>query len=101
MDNKIFEQLKVMKDQMDRFYQEVLSKKVSVESPSGYFRITVNGKKDIENIEIAPGILSREQSAIFSRELKETVNNALRKVEEMTTKELGHIAQGMNMEDFF
>lgn len=82
--------------------QEALAEKV-VEGSSGGGAVTVvaNGHKNIQSIVIKPEAIDPDDLEMLQDLVLSAVNDALKKVDDLTSSEMGRFTKGMNMPGLF
>lgn len=87
----IFDNLKQigqLKQQAAQFEKILRSKTVQVASPKGELKLSINGKMELVNIEIAPEVLKPENKAYLEKLFKSTFVSAQKEVERMISTEM-------------
>ncbi len=94
---------KVQKMQQDMLKMQEELKKRTVEATAGGGAVTVvvTGRKTVEKVTIAPSAVDPEDVEMLEDLVTTAINEAMRKVDEMTEKEMGKITGGMKLPGMF
>ena len=94
---------KVQKMQQDMLKMQEELKNRTVEATAGGGAVTgvVTGRKTVEKVTIAPSAVDPEDVEMLEDLVTTAINEAMRKVDEMTEKEMGKITGGMKLPGMF
>ena len=94
---------KVQKMQQDmlKMQEELKNRTVEATAGGGAVTVVVTGRKTVEKVTIAPSAVDPEDVEMLEDLVTTAVNEAMRKVDEMTEKEMGKITGGMKMPGLF
>lgn len=94
---------KVQKMQQDMLKMQEELKKRTVEATAGGGAVTVvvTGRKTVEKVTIAPSAVDPEDVEMLEDLVTTAINEAMRKVDEMTEKEMDKITGGMKLPGMF
>lgn len=94
---------KVQKMQQDmlKMQEELKNRTVEATAGGGAVTVVVTGRKTIEKVTIAPSAVDPEDVEMLEDLVTTAVNEAMRKVDEMTEKEMGKITGGMKLPGMF
>lgn len=94
---------KVQKMQQDmlKMQEELKSRTVEATAGGGAVTVVVTGRKTVEKVTIAPGAVDPEDVEMLEDLVTTAINEAMRKVDEMTEKEMGKITGGMKLPGMF
>ena len=67
----------------------------------GAVTVVVTGRKTVEKVTIAPSAVDPEDVEMLEDLVTTAINEAMRKVDEMTEKEMGKITGGMKLPGMF
>jgi len=98
--NAIMQQAREMQEQLKKAQEEALLRVVEGESGGGLVQVRMNGRHDVKQVRIDPGLLSEDKEVIEDL-LAAAVNDAVRKVEEGNRDALSGMASGFKMPDGF
>lgn len=94
---------KVQKMQQDmlKMQEELKNRTVEATAGGGAVTVVVTGRKTVEKVAIAPSAVDPEDVEMLEDLVTTAVNEAMRKVDEMTEKEMGKITGGMKLPGMF
>ena len=91
---------KVQKMQQDML-KELKNRTVEATAGGGAVTVVVTGRKTVEKVTIAPSAVDPEDVEMLEDLVTTAINEAMRKVDEMTEKEMGKITGGMKLPGMF
>ena len=83
--------------EMLKMQEELKTRTVETTVGGGALTIVANGKKEIESINIKPEALDPDDVEMLQDMIVSGVNEALRKIDEMTEREMSKITGGMKL----
>lgn len=94
---------KVQKMQQDmlKMQEELKNRTVEATAGGGAVTVVVTGRKTVEKVTIAPSAVDHEDVEMLEDLVTTAINEAMRKVDEMTEKEMGKITGGMKLPGMF
>ena len=94
---------KVQKMQQDmlKMQEELKNRTVEATAGGGVVTVVVTGRKTVEKVTIAPSAVDPEDVEMLEDLVTTAINEAMRKVDEMTEKEMGKITGGMKLPGMF
>ena len=94
---------KVQKMQQDmlKMQEELKNRTVEATAGGGAVTVVVTGRKTVEKVTIAPSAVDPEDVEMLEDLVTTAINEAMRKVDEMTEKEMGKITGGMKLTGMF
>lgn len=94
---------KVQKMQQDmlKMQEELKNRIVEATAGGGAVTVVVTGRKTVEKVTIAPSAVDPEDVEMLEDLVTTAINEAMRKVDEMTEKEMGKITGGMKLPGMF
>lgn len=94
---------KVQKMQQDmlKMQEELKNRTVEATAGGGAVTVVVTGRKTVEKVTIAPSAVDPEDVEMLEDLITTAINEAMRKVDEMTEKEMGKITGGMKLPGMF
>lgn len=94
---------KVQKMQQDmlKMQEELKNRTVEATAGGGAVTVVVTGRKTVEKVTIAPSAVEPEDVEMLEDLVTTAINEAMRKVDEMTEKEMGKITGGMKLPGMF
>ena len=86
-----------MQAEMMKMQEELKTRTVETAVGDGALTIVANGKKEIESIKIKPEAIDPDDVEMLQDMIVSGVNEALRKIDEMTEREMSKITGGMKL----
>ena len=86
-----------MQAEMLKMQEELKTRTVETTVGGGALTIVANGKKEIESIKIKPEAIDPDDVEMLQDMIVSGVNVALRKIDEMTEREMSKITGGMKL----
>ncbi|MGE4589980.1 MAG: YbaB/EbfC family nucleoid-associated protein [Acidaminococcaceae bacterium] len=86
-----------MQAEMLKMQEELKTRTVETTVGGGALIIVANGKKEIESIKIKPEALDPDDVEMLQDMIVSGVNEAMRKIDEMTEREMSKITGGMKL----
>ncbi len=99
--NNIMKQAQKMQKQMEEAQQNIESKELETTSGGGAVKVVINGKKEIKNISISPDVVDPDDVEMIEDLVMSAVNEAIRQMEELSSKEMGKFTGGMGIPGMF
>jgi nucleoid-associated protein EbfC len=97
----MMKQVQKIQADMARMQEELKDKTVEATAGGGAIRVVVSGAKEIKEIKINPEVVDPEDIEMLEDLMLACVNEALRKAEEMSGKEMSKITGGLNIPGLF
>lgn len=94
-------QAQKMQEDMAALQEELDAREYEVKAGGGVVSVKINGKKEILAIDIQPEIVDPDDVETLSDILVAAVNEAIKRVENTNSEEMGKVTQGMNMPGMF
>lgn len=90
---------KVQKLQADmaKLQEELKARTLEVSTGGGAVKVVVNGEKRIQSIKIAPTAVDPEDVEMLEDLVAAAVNEAMTKVDDMMSQEMGKLTGGLNL----
>ncbi|CDZ24918.1 hypothetical protein CCDG5_1820 [[Clostridium] cellulosi] len=99
--NSMIKRAQKMQEEMARIQQELEQKTFDVTSGGGMVKVTITGKREIKAIELKPEIVDPDDIEMLQDTIAAAVNEAIRKVDEESEKEMSKVTQGLNLPGLF
>ena len=97
----MMKQMQKMQKQMEEMQKQLEETEVEASSGGGAVTCKVDGKKEVLAITIDEGVVDPEDVEMLQDLVMAAVNEALRKAEEMMSKEMSKLTGGMNIPGLF
>ena len=92
----IMKQAQQMQEGMQKAQEEIAKMEVTGESGAGLVKITMTGKHDVKNVIIDPTLLGDDKDMLEDL-IAAAINDANRRVENMTQEKMSGLTAGMNL----
>ena len=92
----IMKQAQQMQESMQKAQEEIAKMELTGESGAGLVKITMTGKHDVKNVIIDPTLLGDDKDMLEDL-IAAAVNDANRRVENMTQEKMSGLTAGMNL----
>ena len=99
--NAMLKQAQKMQEDMAAKQEELDAREYDISAGGGVVNVKINGKKEILSIDLKPEIVDPDDIETLSDILVAAVNEAIKRVEETNSEELGKITGPMNMPGLF
>ena len=99
--NSMIKQAQKMQDDMAVLQEELDLREYEISAGGGVVTIKINGKKEIQAIDIQPEIVDPDDIETLSDVLIAGINEAIQKVETTNNEEMGKITGGLGVPGMF
>lgn len=93
----IMKQAQKMQEDMENLQADLDAREYEVSAGGGAVKIKINGKSEVQSIEISPEIVDPDDIETLSDVLCAAVNEAIRKVADTNSEEMGKITGSLSM----
>ena len=93
----LMKQAQQMQAKMAKAQEELAKKEVTAEVAGGLVKIVMDGKHSLKSITSAPEAMDAEDIEFLQDLIIAAVNEGVKKVDEMTSEEMGSVTGGMNI----
>ncbi|HCC00997.1 MAG TPA: YbaB/EbfC family nucleoid-associated protein [Ruminococcaceae bacterium] len=93
----MLKQAQKMQENMNKLQAELEEKEYAVTSGGGMVEVQINGKREILSVNIKPEAVDPDDIEMLQDLVVAGVNEAIRKVDEVTATEMGKLTGGMNI----
>ena len=97
----MMKKVRKMQQDMLKMQEELKNRTVEATAGGGAVTVVVTGRKTVEKVTIAPSAVDPEDVEMLEDLVTTAINEAMRKVDEMTEKEMGKITGGMKLPGMF
>jgi DNA-binding YbaB/EbfC family protein len=94
--NAMIKQAQKMQDDMAALQEELDSREYDISAGGGMVTIKMNGKKEVQSLDIKPEIVDPDDIETLSDILVAGINEAIKRVEEANTNEMNKITGNLN-----
>ncbi|HXL03496.1 MAG: YbaB/EbfC family nucleoid-associated protein [Firmicutes bacterium] len=94
---RMLKQVQKMQADLARIQEELKEKTMEGTAGGGVVRVTINGHQEILAIKIAPEVVDPDDVEMLQDLIIAAVNDALRKCQDMASKEMGKVTGGLNI----
>ncbi|MCX4276195.1 MAG: YbaB/EbfC family nucleoid-associated protein [Candidatus Gastranaerophilales bacterium] len=99
--NQMIKQAQKMQEEMKAKQEELEQQEFKTTSGGGMVEVTITGKKEIKDISIKPEIVNPEDIEMLQDMIMAAVNEAIRKVEDISNSEMEKITGALNIPGVF
>jgi DNA-binding YbaB/EbfC family protein len=99
--NSMLRQAQKMQENMEKVKGDIEQQEYTVTSGGGAVEVTITGKREIKAINIKPEVVDPEDIEMLQDLLTAAVNEAIRKVDETSSREMEKVTGGMNIPGMF
>lgn len=98
---KMMKQMQKMQKDMQKAQEELAEKTVEGSAGGGMVTVVVNGQKQIIDVIIKEEVVDPEDIDMLQDLVLAATNEALKKMEDMTSETMGQFTKGMNLPGLF
>ena len=99
--NNLMKQAQKMQKQMAEAQEELASKTLEVSSGGAAVKVTVNGEKQILDLQISAEVVDPDDVEMLQDLVMSAINEALRQMDEAVSSQMSKITGGMNLPGMF
>ena len=99
--NSMIKQAQKMQEQMALLQEDLEQREYEIAAGGGACKLTINGKKEIKNLEISPELVDPDDIETLTDVLTAAFNEAVKTVEDNAQNEMSKITGGLNMPGLF
>ena len=99
--NSMLRQAQKMQENMEKVREELEQKEYTTTAGGGTVEVTISGKREIKSITVKPEVVDPDDIEMLQDLLMAAVNEAIRMVDETSSREMGKITGGMNIPGLF
>ena len=92
----LMKQAQAMQEKMQQAQQELAETEVRGEAGGGLVAVTMSGRHDVRKVEIDASLMGDDREVLEDL-VAAAVNDAVRKVEEVSGEKMGGLTSGMNI----
>jgi DNA-binding YbaB/EbfC family protein len=83
--------------EMDKLQDEINDRELETSAGGGAVNVKINGKKEILELKIDPDAMDPSDPEMLQDLIITAVNEAIRQVEDMTSREMGEFSKGLGL----
>jgi len=80
-----------------RIQKELRDTKINIEKNEGKIKVVLNGEQKVEEVYIDPSLLSSENELLIKNSLRDALNEAIRKSQQIAAEKMKDIAGDLNL----
>ncbi len=92
----LMKQAQQMQEKLQAAQEELARMEVTGEAGGGMVKVVMNGQRDVRKVEIAPELMQDEREVLEDL-IAAAVNDANRRVEEMTREKMAGLTSGLGL----
>lgn len=93
----MMKKMQKLQSEMAKLQEDLKTRTIEASAGGGVVTVVANGKKELVSVKIDPSAVDPEDVDMLQDLLLAAVNEAMRKVDEMTEREMGKLTSGMNL----
>lgn len=97
----MMQQAQAMQARMQQIQEEVEKKTVTATAGGGVVSVTMNGKKEVEEIVLKPEVVDPDDIETLQDLIMVAVNDAVKQADDMMTEGMSEITNGLNIPGLF
>lgn len=97
----MLKKVKKMQSEMTKLQEELKEREVEGTAGGEAVKAVVNGNKNLVSLTLSPDAVDPEDVEMLQDLIVTAVNDAMKKVDEMTEKELGKVTGGLKLPGMF
>ena len=94
---KQLQQMQAMQRKMEALQAEIEEKEMTTTAGGGTVTVTINGKKEITDLQLKPEIVDPEDIEMLQDLIMVAVNEGIRQIEEMSNAEMSKLTGGLGI----
>lgn len=94
---QMMKKMQKLQADMAKMQEELKSRTVETSAGGGVIKVVITGEKQIKSIKIDPAAVDPEDTEMLEDLITAAVNEALKKVDDMMSQEMGKLTGGMNL----
>jgi DNA-binding YbaB/EbfC family protein len=92
----MMQQAQAMQEKMQKIQEDIAHIEVVGESGAGMIKVTMTGRHEIKNVDLAPSLLSEDKEVIEDL-FAAAVNDAVRRLEVVNKEKINKLGSGFNL----
>jgi DNA-binding YbaB/EbfC family protein len=95
--NNLMKQAQKMQKQIADMQTELETKTLEITAGGGAVKVVISGKKEIQELKIAPGVVDPDDVEMLEDLVVSAVNEAIRQMDEMLNGQMSQLTGGMGL----
>jgi DNA-binding YbaB/EbfC family protein len=95
--NQMMKKVQKLQAEMAKTQEELKKRTLESTAGGGAVKVVITGEKQLQSIKIDPGAVDPEDVEMLEDLVLAAVNEALKKVDDMTNQEMGKLTGGLNL----
>ena len=92
----LMKQAQKMQEKMQQMQEEVANMEVTGEAGAGLVKVVMTGRHDVKSVSVDDSVMSEDKDLLEDL-LAAAVNDAVRKVEQVSQEKMGSVTAGMGL----
>ncbi len=97
LDKRMMKQVQDMQTNMAKAQEEIAATVVEGSAGGGMVTARLNGRQELEGITLSPDVVDPEDIEMLQDLIAAAVNDAQRKIQEITQQKMGAVTGGLNI----
>lgn len=93
----MMKKMQKLQGDMAKMQEELKKRTMEVSAGGGAIKVIINGDKQIQSLKIDPAAVDPEDIEMLEDLVAAAVNEAIKKVDDMTAQEMGKLTGGLNL----
>lgn len=93
----MMKKMQKLQGEMAKMQEELKKRTMEVSAGGGAIKVVINGEKQIQSLKIDPAAVDPEDIEMLEDLVAAAINEAIKKVDDMTAQEMGKLTGGLNL----
>jgi len=93
----MMKKMQKLQGEMGKMQEDLKKRTMEVSAGGGAIKVVINGDKQIQSLKIDPTAVDPEDIEMLEDLVVAAINEAIKKVDDMTAQEMGKLTGGMNL----
>jgi len=93
----MMKKMQKLQGEMGKMQEDLKKRTMEVSAGGGAIKVVINGDKQIQSLKIDPAAVDPEDIEMLEDLVVAAINEAIKKVDDMTAQEMGKLTGGMNL----
>lgn len=95
--NQMMKKVQKLQAEMARTQEELKQRTLEATAGGGAVKVVINGEKQMQSVKIDPSAVDPDDVEMLEDLIVAAVNEAIKKVDDMTSQEMGKLTSGLNL----